>query len=150
MSSTWNDTIDDKNAVLREWGSDFHYQWLHNLHVDLCQLFNQPHCKKITLWKSVIFFLISLFSKLVTHILIPVGIYFYGRGKTSHFQYNMFITHDRNSYHFYEQFTSFDPHTIKTSCLLPMTEIHIIYMSNLYDKRRGSFYHGRGEKTPTL
>ena len=35
-------------------------------------------------------------------------------------------------------------------CLSPMTEIHIIYMSKLHNKRRGSFYHGRGKKTPTL
>ena len=30
-----------------------------------------------------------------------------------------------------------------------MIEIHIIYASNLYKKRRGSLYHGRGDIKPT-
>ena len=43
------------------------------------------------------------------------GSFYHGRGKkTPHFQDNMFVTHDRNSHHFYEQCASFDPHTIKT------------------------------------
>ena len=42
------------------------------------------------------------------------------------------------------------PHTIKTSFVLPMIEIHIIYASNSHNKRRGSLYHGLGKTTHTL
>ena len=35
------------------------------------------------------------------------------------------------------------------SCLLPMIEIPILYMSNLHHLTRGSFYYGHGKKSPT-
>ena len=71
----------------------------------------------------------------------------------THSQDVMFVTHERNSHPLYEQFASFDkgsfyhghgkktPHTIKTSFVLPMIEIHIIYASNLYKKKGGGHYN---------